>query len=170
MIWQRYGVGFGPALLSRRTGNLRHAANELIRIIRAGYDGRRATILPVETCPECRGAAGADCGRCKGFRYVVAVPGLSYRGDQAATQNRDACPAVRVYFMSGPKANADTVRTWLIKADGEPSYLVRFVPRGGITKVTCDCPAGRAAAGSGEICEHVKTVASIDARKFAEGK
>jgi hypothetical protein len=69
----------------------------------------------------------------------------------------------KLWFMSGPRATADRVRTWLFKRDGESSFMVRVLPRAdGPAAMVCDCKDGKAGRG----CEHVNSVAAADSRRF----
>lgn len=167
MKYQKYGVGYGPALYSRRVGDIRKAARELVRMIRAGHDPRTVGILPVERCRVCEYRPNPICRGCNGFNYTVAAgdPARNDRPVPGNPGNRDVLPQTTITFLSGPRANANKVRSYLFKRDGEPSaFLIRVIPAGpGVDRITCDCTAGRA----GGTCEHITAVGPLDRKRFA---
>lgn len=75
--------------------------------------------------------------------------------------------------MSGPRATIKDRRSWLYKAEGEPSYLVRIFRDGDdATKylsVTCDC-GGPARDVAKQLwgCDHIRAVISADLAKFSK--
>lgn len=167
----KYGVGIGPALRSRRVGALSTAFVELRRLIVAGADPRRLTIVPVERCEKCLGKGEFVykdttklCRNCDGFKFKIIKPAADI---EPMALNRDAltAEAYRFVMMSRPGTTATDPRNWLVKRTGEPSYLVRVFPEKypftGVI-ITCDCKAGKA----GETCEHAEQIAIVDKRKF----
>ena len=167
---EKYGVGLGPSLFSKRFGNLKTAAVELRRMILAGQDPRTLTIVPVQTCRACKGKGEfvrrlyvEMCPACLGFKYQVIDPLVGFRSPNAA-ENRELAPIIedrgKVCFMSGPHTTAQDRRTWLIRGPGEPSRLVRIYPKpDGSRSLICDCMETA-------DCWHAETIAALDDRKF----
>lgn len=68
-------------------------------------------------------------------------------------------------FMSGPRANAETRRTWLIKIGDELSAMVRVYPDGDDDRrFICDC--GETTNRRREACRHIKAAIKADHVKF----
>jgi hypothetical protein len=104
------------------------------------------------------------CGReLKNPKYRAAGVGpVCAKKNRLPDPGKAAQPQARIFFMSGPKTTAADRRTWLVRIDGEPSYLVRiYVDDEGRT-ASCDCPTGK----NKVRCRHVDLMAAADAERF----
>jgi hypothetical protein len=178
---QRYGVGFGPSLCSRRIGSFYQAVTEFKRLFNLGVDPRTLQVLPVIKCDNCEGKGEfinrADvviCSRCDGFRYVVDNPKYFRSIVHCVHHNREAIPGdrVRAAFMSKPSSTAADRRTWMVRITGESfPALVRVYPPGTLhgpsqnrTAFICDCDRGK----EGKLCAHKTAAINADRSKFGK--
>ena len=103
------------------------------------------------------------CGReLKNPKYQATGIGPTCAKKNRLPDPSDKRKPAKVFFMSGPRATAESRRTWLIRIEGEPSYLVRIFVDAEGRSASCDCPTGK----NKTRCRHVDIAALADTKRF----
>lgn len=102
------------------------------------------------------------CGRAlKNPIYIAAGIGPVCSRKQKP-DNSEPVKRIRIWFMSGPNATAEKRRTWLVRENSEPSYLVRIFPDDKGRTASCDCEIGKRP----QRCKHIDAIVKADADRF----